>query len=113
MAVKDKKRVTSKNTVEDMTMTPNERILKNITELYTTGLNTGGLKLFTSLDRLHLHSYRLPCKNELSSSSSSTSSVINDEEKEEEDVKEEVLDNTKEAETKEAYISLDRTRIGL
>jgi len=46
MAVKDKKRVTSKNTVENMTMTPNERILKNITELYTTGLNTGeGIKL--------------------------------------------------------------------
>lgn len=39
MAQKDKKRVNTKSSVEDMTMSPNERILKNITDLYEKGPN--------------------------------------------------------------------------
>ena len=53
----DKKRVSSKNTVEDMTMSPNERILKNITELYDTGLNTGGEIVLPVPSRKILHEW--------------------------------------------------------
>jgi hypothetical protein len=37
-----KKKMSSKNNVEDATMSPNERILKNITELYESGTSAGG-----------------------------------------------------------------------
>jgi hypothetical protein len=42
-----KKKMNTKNNVEDATMSPNERILKNITELYTSGTSGGGERLST------------------------------------------------------------------
>ena len=42
-----KKKMTTKNNVEDATMLPNERILKAITELYTSGTSGGGARLST------------------------------------------------------------------
>mmetsp|Transcript_42077 Transcript_42077/g.51026 ORF Transcript_42077/g.51026 Transcript_42077/m.51026 type:complete len:459 (-) Transcript_42077:215-1591(-) len=45
MSGKEKKKLAPKGDVEDLAMTPNERILKNITELYSSGLSSGDVKV--------------------------------------------------------------------